>query len=501
MLRSLRNIWPCTRINCISSYPKIMSANSKATNEQERAIIRTIENGEKFTFSFNLKTNKFGGINKQFNLCRNVNETLSSFLDRLNCNVEKIISKRAKKTKLAEDNPNRDVLEISLRENGKNIPNLSLKIQDVLLKSGTELWISGEKFEIDINPPLVENAILSKVIMSGFMTYPHKFKLESASKIDSNYEWFVSELKFDHAEEECLEKQSNDTCTNPIKTINTQIDVNRLNWLKRTEGFYFTPTKDDVNRFVKFLCKPGANGNFGPKFETISKSVVSTGPEDCPFEKRHSVTNDITADDTFRVVSYNLLADLYADSDFSRTVLFAQCPPFALDINYRKQLIIKELLGYNADIICLQEVDNKIFDFDLLPVLSEHNELDGIFKRKGGQVSEGLACFWRTTKFKQIEWKQFILSDTLQSDKRFENMLKVVKSQEKLSESMLNRTTAINLVALESCVKPNTGLIVATTHLYFRPDADHIRLMQISLCPKKIFFTRWLAFQTIGHIL
>merc|ERR1712150_378975 len=142
--------------------------------------------------------------------------------------------------------------------------------------------------------------------------------------------------------------------------------------------------------------------------------------------------------------------------------------------------------GYNADIICLQEVDNKIFDFDLLPVLSEHNELDGIFKRKGGQVSEGLACFWRTTKFKQIEWKQFILSDTLQSDKRFENMLKVVKSQEKLSESMLNRTTAINLVALESCVKPNTGLIVATTHLYFRPDADHIRLMQISLCTHHI---------------
>jgi len=142
--------------------------------------------------------------------------------------------------------------------------------------------------------------------------------------------------------------------------------------------------------------------------------------------------------------------------------------------------------GYNADIICLQEVDNKIFDFDLLPVLSEHNELDGIFKRKGGQVSEGLACFWRTTKFKQIEWKQFILSDTLQSDKRFENMLKVVKSQEKLSESMLNRTTAINLVALESFVKPNTGLIVATTHLYFRPDADHIRLMQISLCTHHI---------------
>ncbi len=31
-----------------------------------------------------------------------------------------------------------------------------------------------------------------------------------------------------------------------------------------------------------------------------------------------------------RVMSYNILADLYADSDFSRTNLFPQCPAYAL---------------------------------------------------------------------------------------------------------------------------------------------------------------------------
>ena len=34
-----------------------------------------------------------------------------------------------------------------------------------------------------------------------------------------------------------------------------------------------------------------------------------------------------------RVMSYNILADLYADSDFSREQLFPQCPPFALGIH------------------------------------------------------------------------------------------------------------------------------------------------------------------------
>jgi mRNA deadenylase 3'-5' endonuclease subunit Ccr4 len=47
----------------------------------------------------------------------------------------------------------------------------------------------------------------------------------------------------------------------------------------------------------------------------------------------------------FRIVSYNILADLYADSDVSRTELFPYCPPYALNIDYRKQLILKELLG------------------------------------------------------------------------------------------------------------------------------------------------------------
>jgi hypothetical protein len=44
-------------------------------------------------------------------------------------------------------------------------------------------------------------------------------------------------------------------------------------------------------------------------------------------------------------VSYNILADLYADSEVSRKQLYPYCPPYALSIDYRKQLILKELLG------------------------------------------------------------------------------------------------------------------------------------------------------------
>ena len=92
-----------------------------------------------------------------------------------------------------------------------------------------------------------------------------------------------------------------------------------------------------------------------------------TGPKNCPFESRHGFHPPSTkSSSAFRILTYNILADLYADSDFSRTVLFAQCPDYALKISYRKLLLLKELSGYQADIMCFQEVDEKVFEHDFL---------------------------------------------------------------------------------------------------------------------------------------
>jgi len=54
---------------------------------------------------------------------------------------------------------------------------------------------------------------------------------------------------------------------------------------------------------------------------------------------------------SFRVVTYNILADIYADSDFSRDYLFCHCPADVLSMDYRKQLLLKELIGvYTIDL-------------------------------------------------------------------------------------------------------------------------------------------------------
>ena len=58
----------------------------------------------------------------------------------------------------------------------------------------------------------------------------------------------------------------------------------------------------------------------------------------------------------FTLLTYNLLADLYATAD-----QFGYCPNWALAWPYRKLNLLKELLGYGADIMCLQEVQSNHF--------------------------------------------------------------------------------------------------------------------------------------------
>ena len=48
-----------------------------------------------------------------------------------------------------------------------------------------------------------------------------------------------------------------------------------------------------------------------------------------------------------------------------------------LDADYRRPLILQELLGFNADIICLQEVDEKAFAEYFHPQLQQAGALAG----------------------------------------------------------------------------------------------------------------------------
>lgn len=71
-----------------------------------------------------------------------------------------------------------------------------------------------------------------------------------------------------------------------------------------------------------------------------------------------------------------------------------------------------------------------------------------------------------------------VLSETVKTEEYLKPIWDKIKNNRPLTERLLNRSTISSATYLESLDNPNEVLIVANTHLYFHPDADHIRLLQ-----------------------
>ena len=306
------------------------------------------------------------------------------------------------------------------------------------------LKVGDHCYRVVVNTAAVKAIRLPKAIMSPFIVYPNVV-LEFCAPKDCRYQWYRKQTKSKDNE-----------------------------WDLVGEGFYYNTSSADIGSQLKVVCLP-INGL--PK-EAISEEPVGANPGLCPFEERHVFCKEETPSGSFRVVSYNILADIYADSDYSRNVLYPYCPSYALAIDYRKQLLIKEILGYNADIYCLQEVDKQVFNNDLNPIMSSlDNKHNGIFGEKG-TTGEGLAIFYNTSKFELLSAKTFSYAKELKCNHLFAQLLKDVSVNEKLLERLIARKTVFQSILLKSVDNPNRAILLGNTHLYYHPDSDHIRLIQ-----------------------
>lgn len=431
------------------------------------AVVKHFEGEDRFTFSFVMRNTELN-IQKQFNMERPLNEPSQQFLKRLNANVEKVVAKKTRKKRKQEEPSEfaEAAKHVVFKKHCGSVVEGSddTEMKEILLGADCSLTmdVMGQVFSLVVNPPLVDKMKIQGRIMAGFLVYPFKLKLFFASLDHSSFEWFVSEI----------------VSEGERKKVNKE----HLVWTKKSEGFFYSPTTNDIDCYLKVTCMPrNTDSKDGIMFEAVSTDPISPGPGTCPFENRHAFTKTSTGVDEVRFMTYNLLADLYADSEYSRTVLHPQCPPYALAIDYRKQLIIKELLGYNADVICLQEVDRKVFNGDLDPVLSRHG-LEGAFDLKGVKVDEGVACFWRKDKFRLTRRNRYFLSDHIQIDPAFTEFLQNMEPSVAAKESLFARTTTLQIAVLRNLDNPERSIIVGTTHLYFQPDADHIRMLQAGIC-------------------
>ncbi|XP_034936937.1 2',5'-phosphodiesterase 12 [Chelonus insularis] len=435
----------------------------KTRINMNEAFLRYEKGQETFNFSFRY-INKELKIDKQFNLYRKSCENVYTFLERIDRNIDKVVNKKnhrsKKKIKIKQ---NDEKIQEEKEDEDKNLVNNVESGNIVLLKENTKvnledtcinvfdnpynlsMVILGEPYTIKYNTPWILRIKLPATILVGFPVYPSEFETLYLDKDKSSFIWYKFKHNYPHEE------------------------------IQVGEGFIYYPSDTDIGFILKLKCLPRNDHGEGPEIEVISKVAVTAGPGVCPFEARQSSTSTKLSGDNFRMLSYNILANTYAKSNYSKEVLFPYCPEHALDIDYRKLLIIKELIGYNADIICLQEVDRRVYEHDMKPpfILLDY---DGIYGSKG-ETGEGLLIMYNNKRFQMIENKTIVMSENINSNPTFEEVWKTITNED-AKKRFQDRNTSMLVVVIRSIDNPSEILVIGNTHLYFHPDADHIRLLQ-----------------------
>lgn len=161
---------------------------------------------------------------------------------------------------------------------------------------------------------------------------------------------------------------SSTTLTNGSAPLYPQTVTQRsggVTWIEVGRSKTYTPSADDIGHVLKFECVvvDAETKLLVGHVNTILTSCVIPAPSPSPRRlipvSGVDMVGNVDSDDrvssgTFTVLSYNILADVYASSEF-----YSYCPSWALSWQYRRQNLLREIVGYRADIVCLQEVHER----------------------------------------------------------------------------------------------------------------------------------------------
>ncbi|KAI4365427.1 hypothetical protein MLD38_021411 [Melastoma candidum] len=256
----------------------------------------------------------------------------------------------------------------------------------------------------------------------------------------------------------------------------------------------YTPTPDDIGHKLRLDCivlDTKTKLPIGKPYTSLTNHVI---PAPSPVPRRLITVNGVDvlghsgpdfhpSSGNFTVLSYNILADRYASDE-----LYGYCPSWALSWPYRRQNLLREIVTYQADIVCLQEVQSNHFEEFFAPELDKHG-YEALYKRRTNEVYtgkneliDGCATFFRRDRFSNVKKYEVEFNKAAQSLTEA-----IVPSTQK--KAALNRMVKDN-VALIAVLESKIGyggdnlgkrqlLCVANTHINVHHDLKDVKLWQM----------------------
>ncbi|GAV59258.1 Exo_endo_phos domain-containing protein [Cephalotus follicularis] len=264
-------------------------------------------------------------------------------------------------------------------------------------------------------------------------------------------------------------------------------------WVKVGSSKTYEPSMDDAGFSLRleFVAVDPMGTQLSPTKIIVTEPVILFPPQ-CPrcminirgYQKSWNVNFKVQSldDITFTVLSYNILSDLYASRD-----MHGHCPTWALAWEYRRQNLLREIMEYNADIICLQEVQSDHFESFFKPELTKCG-YSVLYKKKTKEVYtannyiiDGCATFFRCDLFKEImkyelEFDKAALSvvDALEPGLKSQGRIRLLKDNVALVVVLEALKSGSTYRAIQS------RICVANTHIHANSNFPDAKLCQVA---------------------
>lgn len=180
--------------------------------------------------------------------------------------------------------------------------------------------------------------------------------------------------------------------------------------------------------------------------------------------------------DSFTLMSYNTLCQHYATAKMYRFT-----PSWALDWNYRRAALQQEILGYKTDIICMQEVETRLYQEFWIPLMLSCGYKGSFFsKTRSKTMSEldskkvdGCATFYKTDKFELLLKQNFEYNSVCMGSDKY-------KKTKDLFNRFMNKDN-IALITFFNHIKTGEKILVINTHLHWDPAFNDVKALQVGI--------------------
>lgn len=365
-------------------------------------------------------------------------------------------------------------------ENFKDI-NLKTTLEFADDKRISKLLVNGSEFEVIRNGIPISTVSITLTPIVGQFCMPTIAYNIKGTRVQLH--WFVKDQK-ETGKSEKLGPTQKDNDSLKLAFEDEAARTFKLHGYSfRHSGPYFQPDEKDVSRLVAVVVESGKDH---PAYAAISSRPISQLHDEVITDEQVKWCEEISLEDdsTIRIMSYNILADLYLNLTLPQEQLFFNyCQKSSQRIIYRTPIFLKQLHDFihsaRCSLIFLQEVDLSRHENFIVPFLNTISYSSEIAK-KVGTVSEGVAIIFDSQRFQVISSKCYGVAELASGD-----ILGILETSEESKERFSTRPTVLQIVVLKDS---RTGklLVCGNTHLHHNPIDEHVKVLQALTCTRKL---------------